>query len=157
IEAEIDTALERVRATDQSQVVDVLLRAHAARVVSEVCVWRGRVNERERQVRIGKRCGKGKEEFAETKNCFVGHGRSRRPAPINGEVLRSARRVHEVCCARKNRTTRIRRIAKRALASLSIANIKQTGVCQVEVKLGDEVILLFMLRRTEVESGSIPT
>src|SRR5690349_21978612 len=104
VEAEIDAALQRVRAVNQRQVVDVLQRAHAARVVSEISV-RGRdVDEGERKIRIGKRRRKRKEELANTEDRFVGNVRSRRPAPVNREVLRRAAGIYEVRRTGKNRT-----------------------------------------------------
>src|ERR1051325_9922440 len=96
IETEIDSAFERVRSAYRSQVVNELERAHSARVVSEVSVWCCRIKKRKGQVRIGKRCCKAEEELAETEDSFIGQSRSRRPAPVDGEVLRSARSVYEI-------------------------------------------------------------
>jgi hypothetical protein len=77
VETEIDSALERVRAVHQSRVVDVLKRAHAARVVREVRVFSRDVDERERQIRIGERCCEGKEKLAESEDGFVGESTCR--------------------------------------------------------------------------------
>src|SRR6185503_6368284 len=101
IETEVDSTFERVRSAYRSQVIDELERAHSARVVIEVSVWCCLIQERERKGLIGKRCCKAKEKFAETEDSFIGQSRSRRPAPINSEVLRSARSVNEVWCVRK--------------------------------------------------------
>src|SRR5690349_9019079 len=104
VEAEIDAALQRVRAVNQRQVVDVLQRAHAARVVSEISVLGRDVDEGERQVRIRKRRRKRKEELANTEDRFVGNVRSRRPTPVDGEVLWRTTSVYEVRRTGKNRT-----------------------------------------------------
>src|SRR6185369_2586630 len=157
IKAEVDPALQRVGATNRRHVVDELKRADAARVVREVSVWRRRVHKRKWKSRIGSRGSEGEKVFAKTEDRFVRQSRGRRPAPVNGEVLRSATRVDEVWRVRENRTSTICRIAEGALTALSITNVKQTVVAQVEIKLTDEVILLFMLRRTEVETGCIQT
>jgi hypothetical protein len=73
VEPEIDTALKRVRAFDKSQVIDVLKRPHPARVVREVCVGRGDVNECERQIRIREWRQERKEELADTKDRLIGN------------------------------------------------------------------------------------
>src|SRR5215217_4091259 len=155
IEAEVNAALERVRAPNLSQIVNELKRAHSSSVVREVRVCRCYVNECKRKRRIGRRRRKSEEEFTETEDGFVSQICRRRPAPVNREVLRCARCVNEVWCVRENRTPTICRIAKRALASLSITNVEQTVVTQVEVKLAHKVVLLLMLRRRKIKARGV--
>src|SRR5205085_9564338 len=74
-EAEIDPALQRVRASDESQVVYVLQCSHSARVVREVRVRRRRVIEGERNVRVRLWRQEREEIFADAEDGFVGHPR----------------------------------------------------------------------------------
>ena len=139
-------------------VVDELKRAHAARVVREVGV-RASPTLRKAKGRLGSGDGvaKVKKYLLRPKIASfvrVGVGDQRQ---LTARFFGVRDVSTKFGVSGKIGRPRIRRITKGALASLRITNIEQTVVAQVEVKLADEVVLLFMLRRSEIKSRRIQT
>src|SRR5436853_7470060 len=111
IEAEINSAPESMWASDERQIINVLQSSDAARIVGEISVGRRdsgrrrlRWKERKKNCRVWLRCRKGKEVFTDPENSFMRHRPRWRLAPVDGQILRRARHVHEIRRAGEVRT-----------------------------------------------------